>query len=302
MDLPPSSFLLPPLLSQLWLHEPDAETVARAVNELGLPPADPAELASAYADVFLLNVPPYGTVFTDPEGEMNGAEAQHVRVLFEARGYCPPELTSVGAPDHVGLCLGFLNAIGLESGELSLDWIAVCCFAVEREPSAHGFYRTLANRTRAMLLGHPETIKPKPQSPIFNLPLPIAHSPGQEVSLRDLIRFFLAPARCGLFLSRSRLGRMANALELRLPFGSRFDVAERLFAAAGETGQVARLMDTLAAEIGEWRLAYRQWGEKHPAWRSSLEVWLGRTEQARRVLARMREVASDPEGHGAQPA
>lgn len=290
-----------PLLSYLWLHEPDAETIARAVNELGLPPADPAELASAYADVFLLNVPPYGTVFTDPAGEINGAEAQRVMALFEAHGYCPPELDSVGAPDHVGLCLGFLDERGLEIGELSLDWVAVCCLAVEREPSAHPFYRTLASQTRAALLSHPQTIVPKPSSSIFNLQSPIAAYPDEEVSLRDLIRFFLAPARCGVFLSRSRLGQFAKQWGLRLPFGSRFEVAEMLFASAGEAGQVESLIDSLEAEIGEWRSAYRQWGETHPGWRPSLEVWLERTETACHVLTRMREIALDFGSPDAQP-
>ena len=41
----------------------------------------------------------------------------------------------------------------------------------------------------------------------------------------DIVRFFLAPARCGMFLSRSRMGQMARALQMRLPFGSRFEVA-----------------------------------------------------------------------------
>ncbi|MEK6575147.1 MAG: molecular chaperone TorD family protein [Chloroflexota bacterium] len=96
------------LLSHLWLHEPDADAIARAVTELGLPPAEPAELASAYADVFLLNVYPYSTAFTVPSGELNGPGAQRMAALYEAQGYCPSELNSVGAPDHLGLCLRFL--------------------------------------------------------------------------------------------------------------------------------------------------------------------------------------------------
>ena len=171
------------LLSHLWLHEPDADTIARAVDEfgqtcevaktsqvfatdtiaravgeLGLPAADPAELALAYADVFLLNVYPYGTAFADPSGELNGPEAQRIAALYETDGYCPPELNSVGAPDHLGLCLGFLAH--LEEKRLRrddflsgfLEWAPVCCLAVEREPAAHLFYRALAALTRDVLL------------------------------------------------------------------------------------------------------------------------------------------------------
>src|SRR5512143_668400 len=96
------------LLAQLWLHEPDALTAYRAFAVLGLPPCDLAELAPAYADVFLLNVQPYSTVFTDPSGEMNGPAAQRLARRYAERGYQPAELKSVGAPDHLGLGLGFL--------------------------------------------------------------------------------------------------------------------------------------------------------------------------------------------------
>ena len=102
-EVHPSSFILH-TLSSLWLHEPDAATITRAVRELGLPSADPNDLAMAYADLFLLNVSPYGTVFTDEWGELNGASAQYIAGLYEAHGYHPPELTEVAAPDHLGLC------------------------------------------------------------------------------------------------------------------------------------------------------------------------------------------------------
>src|SRR3990172_12671037 len=108
--LHPSSFILH-TLSSLWLHEPDSVTVARAENELGLPTATPDELAAAYADLFLLNVYPYGTAYTDPDGELNAPSAHKLATLYETQGYCPPELNEVAAPDHLGLCLGFIHHI-----------------------------------------------------------------------------------------------------------------------------------------------------------------------------------------------
>src|SRR3990167_5980494 len=88
------------LLSCLWLREPDTQTIARAHRELSLPLANPGELAQAYTDVFLLNVPPYGTAYTDEYGELNGERAQAVARQFEAHGYFPDELMQVAAPDH----------------------------------------------------------------------------------------------------------------------------------------------------------------------------------------------------------
>ncbi|HLB46195.1 MAG TPA: molecular chaperone TorD family protein [Anaerolineales bacterium] len=283
------------LLSHLWLHEPDADAIARAVTELGLPPAEPAELASAHADVFLLNVYPYGTTFTDPSGELNGPDAQRIAALYETRGYCPPELNAVGAPDHLGLCLGFLAHLSdtkclQDTSCLLLEWAPICCLAVEREPSAHSFYRALALRTRDRLMA--EISNPKPQTPKLQNPQSEIYSLQfeEEVSLRDIARFFLAPAKCGMFLSRSRLGQMAKESGMRLPFGSRFDVAEMLFASAGEAGQIESLIDALKSEVEAWATEYRAWAEKHPAWRPFAEAWLARTADSTRTLAEMKRI------------
>lgn len=128
------------LLSRLWLREPDAS------------------MASAYADLFLLNVYPYGTTFTDPSGELNGPAAEQAARRYEKGGFGPPELFEVGAPDHVGLCLGFLEHLGkkgetdVEFSAYLLEWIPICCLAVEREPSAHPFYKAMAELTRQRLM------------------------------------------------------------------------------------------------------------------------------------------------------
>src|SRR5438132_8956321 len=108
------------LLARLWLHEPDAATL-RQVRETGAETAplpvdvEPSVLAAAYADLFLLNVYPYGTAFTDEWGELNTAEAQAVADLYAQYDYNPPELNAVGAPDHLGLCLGFLEHLGRDA-------------------------------------------------------------------------------------------------------------------------------------------------------------------------------------------
>jgi hypothetical protein len=264
--------------------------ITRAASELGLPSAEPTELALAYADVFLLNVYPYGTAFTDPGGELNAPAAQRVAALYEAHGYRPAELTQVGAPDHLGLCLGFMASVG-QDGILSyiLEWAPVCCFAVEREPSAHRFYRALAARTREMLLANIPPLDP----PIHPSSL-IPPSFSGEVRLKDIVRFFLAPARCGMFLSRSRLGQMAKALGMRLPFGSRFEVAEMLFGTAGEIGQVAKLLGALEAEAEYWASAYQVWLVEYPAWQPYGTVWLERIDRARQMLTAMRQTLESP--------
>ncbi|MBI3733521.1 MAG: molecular chaperone TorD family protein [Chloroflexi bacterium] len=76
MDSYVSDASLYPLLSCLWLHEPDSTALAEArrhepfANALETD-SDQTALASAYADLFLLNVYPYGTAYTDEWGELN---------------------------------------------------------------------------------------------------------------------------------------------------------------------------------------------------------------------------------------
>jgi len=291
------------LLSSMWLHEPDEGTLARASEELHLPMVTPAELAVAYTDLFLLNVYPYGTVFTDPSGELNGPGAERVGALFERHGYHPPELGEAGAPDHLGLCLGFLALLAgkheVSRGHFASDflaWAPVCCLAVEREPSAHVFHRALAARTRETLL---DKFSEKQESRTEFSTLVFRDSSPQwpvedEIRLRDILHFLLAPARCGMFLSRSRLGELGRGLGQRLPFSSRYDVAESLFAAAGQSGQVEALLDRLAEEADAWETSYRAWADAYPAWADLSTQWTGRTQAARRTLNEMRALLSRP--------
>ena len=153
------------LLSQLWLREPGAAALGRA-RALGIwgasCAADPGQLAVAYADLFILNVYPYGTVYTDAWAEINTPAARRTAALFEAHGFQPPDMSAVGAPDHLGLCLEFLGRLlaapGADRmagerflGELAF-WAPVCCLAAERDPTAHEFYRATARTTREALL------------------------------------------------------------------------------------------------------------------------------------------------------
>jgi TorA maturation chaperone TorD len=288
------------LLSKLWLREPDAETLA-AVQDWAVfagVNAEPDQLASAYIDLFLLNVYPYGTVFTDPSGELNGRSAWDTAKLFEAAGFLPRELSEVGAPDHVGLCLAFLGhlaATGRDGGEFVADlcqWLPVCALAVLRESSARSFYQGLARATLEWLFS---ALGPSPVDVPLRAPEAIGLAePGEEVHLSDVVRFLLACGRSGFFLSRSRLGALGREAGLALPFASRFEVARTLFVAAGETGRIRRLLELFDQEISGWESAYRSLGREHAAWRSCSRAWIGRLDATRRSLGRMREVLDSP--------
>ena len=289
------------LLSRLWLREPDSLALAAARELPSLAPhaEDPGVMAPAYTDLFLLNVYPYGTAFTDPSGELNGRAAWQAARSYEGRSFRPPELFEVGAPDHVGLCLGFLEHLartGHEDRGFSswlLEWVPICCLAVEREPSAHAFYRAVAVATRRHVL----EIVPEPlaraSAPVESAP-PGPDTEEEEVGLSHIVRFLLAPARSGLFLSRAKLGGLARAAGMPLPFGSRFDVARMLFRAAGEGERVGAILELLEEELAHWEAAYRAWTEAHSQWAPLAARWLQRTAETGRLIARMRTILENP--------
>ncbi|MEW5988753.1 MAG: hypothetical protein AB1791_19160, partial [Chloroflexota bacterium] len=103
-----------------------------------------------------------------------------------------------------------------------------------------------------------------------------------------LLRFFLTPAQCGLFLSRARLGQIARSLNLGLPFGSRWQVAEGLWRAAGANGRVAELLDWLSTEMAAWAATYHAWADAYPAWMPYANEWLARTQAAETTLVELR--------------
>jgi putative dimethyl sulfoxide reductase chaperone len=290
------------LLSRLWLREPDSEALAASREFPSVAPHagdEPAAMATAYADLFLLNVYPYGTAFTDPSGELGGPNAGWTARRYEDRGFRPPELLEVGAPDHVGLCLGFLEHLArggekdIEFCSSLLEWVPICCVAVEREPSAHPFYRAVAAVTRERLMEDiPESLQrafDREES------APEGTDPEEEdVGLSQVVRLLLAPARSGLYLSRAKLGQFARAAGMRLPFGSRFDVARLLFQTAGEWGKVGQVLDLLGEELSGWESAYGSWAEEHRRWAPSAARWLNRTGETRRMLGQMREILENP--------
>lgn len=181
-------------------------------------------------------------------------------------------------------------------------WAPVCCLAAERDPSAHPFYRALAQLTRETLLsgelriasGETEIANfyPEPAEG-RNSPFAIRNSQF-AIRLRDIVRFLLTPARSGMFLSRARLGQLAKELGMRLPFGSRFEVAEWLFACAaraGEGQQLSTLLQKLPVEANEWAAAYRGWALRYPAWQPAAARWLERIAQTRDMLREMEQLA-----------
>src|SRR5262249_13681877 len=265
--------------------------------EAGLPwDDDLAAMSAAWTDLFLLNVYPYGSAFTDVSGELNGACAVWAEERFQSAGYDPSELRTAGAPDHAGLCLGYLahlEELGRSDPEFlawTLDWIPVCALAVERQPATHPLYAALAGMTREALLAR-SADSVGAENVLPSLP---PERGEEELTLSMVVRRLLAPAASGFFLSRSRLGAIALDAGMRLPFGSRHDVARALFEAAGESGRVERVLEGLRLETAAWEESYSTIVREHPDWAGRAAKWRSRLANTRALLSEMKGILDSP--------
>jgi hypothetical protein len=121
-------------------------------------------------------------------------EGREGHVLAPAHGSFgagqPPELSATGAPDHAGLCLGFLAHVAAQAREdpeffaWTLDWLPVCALAVERQPFAHPFYRDVAAATRETLLAMPASAAAPAEEKLGRRSRDQAES-GAEIVARD---------------------------------------------------------------------------------------------------------------------
>ncbi len=311
------------LAARLWLAEPDQAALDQA-RPWGLTSdASPEELAGGYTALFVLNVYPYGSVFTDPAAELNGNDSLIWARRFEETAFRPDELVSVGAPDHLGLCLKYLHhcetrgVFDAPALSRTLSWGPVCTLAAERDPLADEFYRQLARATREALLERcagsaaestESTESAAPEEGNGDLE---GTGDNGELRLSDVLSFLLAPARCGFFLSRSALARLGRRVALPVPFGGRFETARGLFESAGESGRVEELLDQIAGQIDLWEQSYARTAAAFPAWTSRAEPWRTRLTRCRKALATLRAAVRDfdpsfpsetPDARGAKEA
>ncbi len=234
------------------LAEPPAEEHAKLAEVLGLPRApEPA----THADVFLMQLQPYASVYLGSEGMLGGEARDRVAGFWRALQQAPPD-----EPDHLssllGLAASLADAEAGESDEASarllrntraallwehlLPWTPV--FLRRVEELGGSFYGPWAALLHDALRSEIETlgvlgVAPRHLAEVADLADPREN--GVEAFLTSL----LAPVRSGLILLRLDLSRAADDLGLGLRTG------ERPFVLKGLLSQEPRqLLAWLASE------------------------------------------------------
>lgn len=290
------------LLAELFAAEPDADLLALACTVPELAPHATQADAAGYTHVFVLNAYPYASVYLEPDAAIGGARAGFTRGVLEALGL---EVDPGTAADHVAVLLAALAALSereADDGERLaverarhaqrtllaehlLPWLPHFLDAVQR--TDRGLYRAAAALAARRLSEHARSLEGEAGAPVPVAreaaatrqraeggppPRPVAE-PGQDAPDPPLTRL-TSPARCGFFLCRADIARMASELGLSVRFGGRPFMLESLAQAAVQAGCGERLEDALAGFAAERRATLERWSEALPSvaapWRDAL--------------------------------
>jgi len=247
---------------------PDSPAAARAVGPaLGLDPVCDA----GHTDAFVLNCPPYASIYLGPQGAIGGEAADRAAGFWRAIGIAPP-----AEPDHLAALLGLYARLGeaaagarrpataaaLAQSRAALfwehlwPWLPVYLDAVTdlAVPSLTG-WADLARRALAAEFGD---LPPCPRRPLALRAAPPGARPGTGSArspapeLTDLVELLTTPVRSGLILTRRRLAEGAARA------GVGFRIGERRFALRAMLEQDPHAtVGWLAGEAGRWQQRHR---------------------------------------------
>lgn len=238
----------------------DGPAAARACSALGLEPVS----AAAHTAVFVLNLPPYASVYLGPDGALGGEGADRVAGFWRAIGVTPP-----AEPDHLASLLGLYARLGeaaadvgrpatlaaLARSQTSLfcehlwSWLPAYLDAVAdlAVPSLAGW----ADLLRRVIVAE---FNVQPACPPLPLALRLAPPPPRaSAGLGDLRSALVTPVRSGMILTRQRLGLGAGEV------GVGHRIGERRFALR------AMLEQDPAATLRWLGGEARRWEQRHAA-------------------------------------
>ena len=217
----------------------DSPAAARAVaGPLGLTPVSDAE----HTEVFVLNCPPYSSIYLGPDGALGGEGGDRTAGFWRAIAIPPP-----AEPDHLAALLALYASLG-EAAEQArgrataqaLTRFGQGLFAEHLWPWLPAYLDAVADLAVPSLTAWAELsrravaaeFRAQPAWP--QLPLALRVAPGDawdRLRLADLVDALTTPIRSGLILTRRRL--VAGAGEA----GVGHRVGERRYALRAMFGQ-----------------------------------------------------------------
>ncbi len=229
----------------------DARAAGRA---LGVPELD----SHQHTEMFVLNCPPYASVYLGPDGALGGEGADRVAGFWRVIGISPP-----AEPDHLSALFSLYASLGQAAADASRTATAAALarsqaalFWEHLWPWLPGYLDATADLadpavtawaslTRTVIGAE---ISAHPVPPLLPLALRAAPAaPAADGSPGDLAGALLTPVRSGIILTRRRLADAAGQT------GTGCRIGERRFTLRAMLEQdPAATLNWLAAECGHW--------------------------------------------------
>lgn len=257
----------------------DARAAAPA---LGLTPPSRAE----HTGVFVLNCPPYASIYLGPDGGLGGEGADRAAGFWRAIGLAPP-----AEPDHLTALLGLYASLGDAASQArrpataaALGRSADALFWEHLWPWLPAYLDAVADLAIPSLTGwalltrHAIAAEFATRHEPARLPLALRAAPpgaGPDGRVTDLTATLTTPARSGIILTRSRLTLGAGQS------GVGHRIGERRFALRAMLDQdPGATLTWLGQEAARWqaRHASRIPGDPASQW------WATRARQTARLL------------------
>jgi hypothetical protein len=260
----------------------------RVAAALGLPGVLDAE---AHTGLFVLQLPPYASVYVGPDGMLGGEAQDRAAGFWRALRLTPP-----AEPDHLAALLGLYASLAEREGaepdparrlmwrharrtllqEHLLTWLPPYAQAVAG--IAPGFHAAWARLLIDALSADARELT-APCAPAWLRDVP--ELPGREAE--GFTRALLTPARSGMIISRADLARGARTMGLGLRIGEREFVLSSLLAQ-----DPAATFGWLAGEAAAWRARHARTAPS-----ALVRHWLTRAETAHRTLDDIHRAATE---------
>ena len=272
--------------------------LARAVPDL-----DEDRLAARHHRAFGLGVPPVASVFVDPHGQLGGEHTHRAATLLAETGLTEPRQDV--SPDHLGLllrALGFLAAAEADALRDGANSAVERVRGLQRRvldehlvpawpPFALAVRSTSLSEWMAVVDLGGEALAEH----ALSLGVAAEEGAGEGVDvdalledprtgLKRIVRWFLVPTNCGVWLTRGELEALAAAADVPRGFGERTQMFESTWFAAVDHGRTEELLDALDAVLTDHAEGYARLGKAGHA----VEAWQARIGRGREVVRRMR--------------
>lgn len=268
------------LLADLLLHELEPSTAAVLAGDPALaaalePPRTDVqlrELRAAYARLFLIDVPPYASVYLDVPPVIGGEASLEWERFLAARSQPLTSLERAAALDHAGLYLRALAAAERAgTPELvlyeALRWLPQVLTAIGCNDEG-SFYARVANLASHTLRACAEATV----SAVASVATEESPDPEDD-SLREISRWLSTPVWSGWFLSKSTLRQLARPFGVAVGMVDRDRMLEQVFEASALDERTDELLDALLEEWRRWQAALEEWRSELGAWAAVLDHW-----------------------------